>query len=145
MASTLQIVYFASSRTFTSCERLARVIRDRGREDCPPSDAALRIHRDAPRMVPPEGEERAKSGPAWVRDDLWLYRVRSLRSQSFPFIVSLREFSFLAGARRPPPAARRYITYRVSAFNFARYPCCDRRLCEAHLLSADGNHFCIIL
>jgi len=108
-------------------------------------DAALRIHRDAPRMVPPEGEERAKSGPAWVRDDLWLYRVRSLRSQSFPFIVSLREFSFLAGARRPPPAGRRYITYRVSAFNFARYPRCDRRLCEvifSRLTATSFAFFC---
>ena len=129
----------------TSCERLAQIVRDSEKEDCAPSDAALRIHRDAPRMVPPEGEERAKSGPAWVRDDLWLYRVRSLRSQSFPFIVSLREFSFLAGARRPLPTAQRYITYRVSAFNFARYPCCDRRLCEAHLLLADRNLFCVLL
>lgn len=91
-----------------------RVARDRGgREDSAPSDAALRIHRDASRMVPPEGEERAKSGPAWVRDDLWLYRVRSLRSQSFPFIVSLREFSFLAGARRPPSTARCMAIYYV--------------------------------
>lgn len=53
-------------------------------------------------------EERAESGPAWVHDDLWLYRVRSLRSQSFLFIVFLREFSFLAGARRSPPRTAIY-------------------------------------
>lgn len=73
------------------------------------SDAALRIHCDPPRMVPPrERGASRESGPAWVHDDLWLYRVRSLRSQSFLFIVFLREFSFLAGARHPPPRTAIY-------------------------------------
>lgn len=58
---------------------------DRRKERIRAPDAALCIHRDAPRTEPPREKERARVGAGpWVRDDLWLYRVRSLRSQSFP-------------------------------------------------------------
>lgn len=67
--------------------------------------------------------ERPQGGTRWSksrvppqsRDDLWLYRVQTLRSQSSPFIVFSREFSsFLAGAHR-------YITYRVSGSPYTIY------------------------
>ncbi|KYM78222.1 hypothetical protein ALC53_11417 [Atta colombica] len=104
----------------TSCERLAQIVRDSEKEDCAPSDAALRIHRDAPRMVPPEGEERAKKPEALIKREaggrspahfsIWrinarrldnnskVYRPRISSFQAMPiFATKLLGYSTLAG------------------------------------------------